>query len=241
MLEISLNTDSRVNGTLVMDERRLRKLTSVTPLGISITQWFQPDRDRIERFIESTYRYHYGSTIKGHYPTLMSVYDPRGRVLAAVGLRLAGDEPLFLEQYLEQPVDAAIRAVLGQPVGRDAIVEIGNLTSAGRGASVFLFVGLAAYLRQQRLAFAVATGTKGLRRSLARFGIEFRELGAADPSALPDGGASWGGYYERDPKIIAGAIQPAFARLEAYLPAAYNLDLERLFTRSRHPISRSLQ
>jgi hypothetical protein len=241
MLEISFDTDSKVNGTLVMDERRLRKLTSVTPLGISITQWFQPDRDRIERFIEKTYRYHYGSTIKGHYPTLMSVYDPRGTVLAAVGLRLAEDEPLFLEQYLEQPVDAAIRSVLGQSVEREAIVEIGNLASAGGGASVFLFVAVAAYLRQRSLAFAVVTGTKGLRRSLARFGIEFRELGAADQSALPDGGASWGGYYERDPKIIVGAIQPAFARLEPYLPAAHNLDLERLFTRSRRPISRSLQ
>jgi hypothetical protein len=170
-----------------MDERRVRKLTSLTPLGISMTQSFQSDRDCIERFIEKTYRYHYGSTIKGHYPILMSVDDPRGRVLAAVGLRLARDEPLFLEQYLEQPVDAAIRLVLSQSVERNAIVEIGDLTSAGGGASVFLFIAVAAYLRQQSLAFAVATGTKGFRMATEMSNLSiWQAIGAQlhNPSGL---------------------------------------------------------
>jgi len=241
MLEITFNTDSKVCGTLFMDEHRVRKLTRLMPMGIAVTQWFPPARDRVERFIERTYRCHYGSTIVRHYPTLLSVYDESDKVLAAVGLRLASEEPLFLEQYLRQPVDASIRGVMDQSVGRDAIVEIGNLSSAGKGASVFLFVALAAYLRQQNLAYAVATGTKTLRRSLQMFGVEFRELGIADPNALPDGGASWGSYYEFDPRIIAGAIRPALVRLEPYLPRRSNVDLEHLFARAQQPIARTVQ
>lgn len=241
MFEISFDTDSKVCGTLLMDERRLRRLTKLVPMGIAVTQWFPPDRDRVECFIGRTYRHHYGSTIARHYPTLMSVYDQNGKVIAAVGLRLAVEEPLFLEQYLNQPVESAIRDVIGHSVEREAIVEIGNLASAGKGASVFLFVALAAYLRQQNLAYAVATGTKTLRRSLEMFGIEFCELAIADPKTLPDLGASWGGYYECDPKVIAGAIQPAFTRLEPYLPREYNTNLERLFNRMQRPIRSAAQ
>ena len=241
MLAITFNTDSKVRGTLFMDEHRVRKLTRLIPMGIAITQRFSPTRDRVERFIERTYRRHYGSTIVCHYPTLLSVYDERDHVLAAVGLRLAAEEPLFLEQYLHQPVDALIGSAMDQSVGRDAIVEIGNLTSAGKGASVFLFVALAAYLRQQNLAYAVATGTETLRRSLEMFGVDFWELGIADPNVLPDGGASWGSYYEFDPTIIAGAIRPAFVRLEPYVPRRHNVDLERLFARSEQRIARTVQ
>jgi Thermostable hemolysin len=236
MLEISFNSDALVRGTLFMDEQRIRRLTDLLPSGISLTQGFGPDRERVEYFIESTYRREYDSVIAHHYPTLMSVYDSFGTVLAAVGLRMALGEALFLEQYLAQPVECSVGQALGKSVGRAAIVEIGNLASAGKGASVFLFVALAAYLREQDLAVAVVTGTKALRRSLASFGVEFLELGRAEPAALPDHGASWGRYYQRDPRVIAGAIDPAFARLEPYLPAEHNGNLKLLFARL-HPRS----
>jgi hypothetical protein len=242
MLAISFVTDATVRGTLFMDKRRVRKLTNLTPSGLAISQGSQQDLDRIESFIEHTYRHRYGSTIARHYPTLMSVTDSDGNVLAAVGVRLAAEEPLFLEQYLKRPVEAVLRDRMGSPsIERDSIVEIGNLASAGKGASVFLFVALAAYLRQQKLAYAVVTGTTGLRRSLESFGIEFLKLGTAEPTALPDNGASWGGYYNWDPEVIAGAIQPAFDRLEPFLPARHNGDLERLFTRVRRPVVGAVQ
>jgi hypothetical protein len=144
----------------------------------------------------------------------MNVHDDLGQVIAAIGLRRADEGALFLENYLKQPVEKIVEKATGGCVRREEIVEIGNLASAGKGASVFLFVTLAAYLRQQNLAYAVVTATKSLRRSFALFGFEFVEIAAADPSVLPDSGASWGSYYNNDPKVLVGAILPAFSRLE---------------------------
>jgi Thermostable hemolysin len=241
MLQIEFKSDTKVTGTLFMDAQRVRRLTALLPSGICVTQCSQPDRDQVERFIEETYQRHFGAQIQRHYPNLMSVYDSQGKVLAAVGFRPAAQGPLFLEHYLRTPVEEAIGSASGIPVGRESIVEIGNLTSAGRGASVFLFVALAAYLRQRNLVHAVVTGTSTLRRTFTRLGIEFLELASADPSALEDDGASWGSYYRCDPKVIAGRIQPAFARLEPYLPARHNSDLGYLISRLHPPAVKDIR
>ncbi len=234
MLEISVHTDSAARGMLFMDERRVRSITRLSPAGIVINQRFAPDRERVASFIASTYRREYGSVISHQYPMLMSVRDAGGAILAALGFRLAAEEPLFLEQYLPQPVESCVRRAFGTSFDRTAIVEIGNLASAGNGASVFLFVALAAYLRAQGLCIAAVTGTTNLRRLLLSFGVEFVELGRADPAALCDRGESWGTYYQRDPKVIAGAIEPAYGQLEPFLPPEHNGNLEHLFSRV-HP------
>jgi hypothetical protein len=99
MLEISFQSDSKARGTLLMDEERVA-LTALSQSGIAITQSFLPDRERVESFIATTYRREYGSLLAHHYPTLMSVHDSSGTVLAATGFRLASEDRLFLEQYL---------------------------------------------------------------------------------------------------------------------------------------------
>ena len=217
-----------------MDRERVGNLTSLVPSAINLTHQAGPARVHVEGFIEQVYARRFGSVISRHYPTLMNVHDQHGRVVAAVGLRLAADGPLFLERYLARPVESALASAGRDTVDRHAIVEIGNLASTSRGASVFLFVTLAAYLRQQQLTYAVVTGTKALRRSFALFGFDFVDLGTANPEALPDGGASWGSYYTRDPKVLGGAIAPACARLEPYLPTEKNGDMKRLFARLHH-------
>lgn len=234
MLEISFNSGDEVQGTLFMDRERVGNLTSLIPSAISLTHLAGPDRAEVEAFIEQVYARRFRSVIARHYPTLMNVHDQHGRVAAAVGVRLAADEPLFLERYLDQPVESALAPAMHDAISRGSIVEIGNLASTSRGASVFLFVTLAAYLRQQQLTHAVVTGTKALRRSFALFGFDFVDLGTANPEALPDGGASWGSYYTRDPKVLGGAIAPACARLEPYLPTEKNGDMKRLFARLHH-------
>lgn len=238
MLEISFNSGSGGRGSLYMDQRRARKLTSLVPAEISITKKYDPEQEYIKDFIEGVYAWHYGATLRRHYPTLLCVRDKSGRIAAAAGLRFAGEEPLFLEAYLDQPVEAAMAEVSGALVPRRKIVEIGNLASSGKGAAAYLMVTLAAYLQQQDLAYAVVTATKGLRRSLSTFGCEFWNLKPAVASVLPDEGRSWGSYYSQDPCVIAGAIAPACARLEPYLPKALNGDLKRLF--SSRPYSMTL-
>lgn len=234
MLEIAFNSDAEIHGTLFMDRDRVAARTRLIPSTIAVTNKSRPERARVESFIQSVYGRTYGAVIGQHYPTLVNVHDGIGNVTAAIGLRRAGDEPLFIENYLARPIEEHIATATGIPTGRDRIVEIGNLASSGHGAAVFLFVTLAAYLNRQDIAYAVVTATKSLRRSFALFGFDVVALADADPSRLPDRGASWGDYYRNEPQVVFGAVGPAFARLEPYLPIAENGDLDRLFSVKPH-------
>ena len=233
MLEVSLHADREERGSIFLDTQRMRSVTRLVPTAISVNRrgTAAPCREQTERFVEEAYARCYGSIIAQHYPTLMALHGEDGGIIAAVGIRTAAEESLFLENYLGRPVQDALRTATGLRVARKKIVEIGNLASNGKGASIFLFVTLAAYLKQQQFSHAVVTATDVLRQAFAFLGFDPVPLAAANPQALPDGGASWGRYYERDPRVLAGAISPCFARLERFLPPEHNTDIDGLFAR----------
>ncbi|MGE3335306.1 MAG: thermostable hemolysin [Rhodospirillaceae bacterium] len=226
-----LQSDCAPDAPLYLDSSQIRRLTKLEPSLISITHKFQPARLKVERFMEERYAEAYGTRLAGHYPTLMSVHDGAGAILAAVGFRSAGEEPLFLEQYLDTPIEAALVAHGLAGVDRGAIVEIGSLTSNGRGASIFLFIVLAAYLRQRGFSIACATATGVLRRTFGMLGLAVVDLAPARAEKLSDNAASWGSYYETDPRVIAGTISDCFETLERFVPADRNPEFGRLFPR----------
>lgn len=174
----------------------------------------------MEAFIETSYLNAYGSYIGRHYPTLMSVQDEAGEIYAVVGFRLAGDEPLFLEQYLDGPVEAILSDAVSTTVTRLEIVEIGNLASNGRGATIFLFAAMARHLMTLGANFAVATATEELRGVFSKAGLGAMRLATADPERLFDHGVSWGGYYQTRPAVLAGSIQAAAAPLTRFAETA---------------------
>ena len=229
MLEIAFKSNSRLRGTLIMDRDLVRRMTRIEPSFISLTQGSEAERAPVEALIESLYASSYQAVIPTHYPNLIAVHAGDGRVIAAAGFRLASAGPLFLESYLAAPVERLIGAHTRTVVVRPEVVEIGNLVSANRGGSIFLFVTLAAFLQRNRFTYAVATATAGLTRLFETFGINSIELGRARPEALPDGGVSWGTYYRSNPRVLAGALAPARARLESFLPEARNGDLDAVF------------
>lgn len=176
----------------------------------------RPERRRVEAFIEAAYLDAYGGQILRHYPTLMSVQDEDGVIYAVVGFRLAADEPLFLEQYLDAPVELALSDAIGTVIARDAVVEIGNLASNGRGATIFLFAAMARHLQSIGAGFAVATATEELRGVFHKAGLGALRLATADPDRLLDHGLSWGGYYDTHPVVLAGSIEAAAAPLNRF-------------------------
>lgn len=180
----------------------------------------QAERRRVEAFIETSYLSAYGSYIGRHYPTLMSVQDEAGQIYAVVGFRLAGDEPLFLEQYLDGPVEATLSDAISATVTRPEIVEIGNLASNGRGATIFLFAAMARHLMTLGAHFAVATATEELRGVFSKAGLGAMRLATADPDRLLDHGVSWGAYYQTRPVVLAGSIQAAAAPLTRFAQTA---------------------
>lgn len=211
-----MNDGARV-GSLCFDADRVRRFTSVEPRIISIHNHFRPERLRVEAYIEATYAEAFGSRIRSHYPTLMSVQDAAGRIHAAVGFRLASEAPLFLERYLDEPIETALRAATGAAARRDEVAEIGSLASQSAGASLFLFMALARHLHHAGCEHAVATATRQLRRTFNRVGFPTRRLTPADPARLGPEVKDWGGYYERDPEVLAGAIAPTLEPLAQLL------------------------
>lgn len=189
---------------------------ALLPCVIRFDDPHQAERRRVEAFIEDSYASAYGSRITVHYPTLMSVQDESGEIYAVVGFRSAAEEPLFLEQYLDAPVESALTTLLGAAVGRGAVVEIGNLASNGRGATIFLFAALARHLLASGAEFAVATATDALRGIFHRAGLGSLKLATANPDRLGDHGLSWGAYYQANPEVLAGSIRAACDPLDRF-------------------------
>ena len=170
----------------------------------------------------------YGARIASHYPSLLCACAGDGRVLASIGFRAAAEQPLFLEHYLDQPIEDALGDAGCSASGRAGIVEIGNLAACNPGASLFLFVTLAALLRYRGYVHAVATATRALKRTIESFGFKLASLGPADPDRLADRGESWGRYYASQPMIVAGDIGQCFERLAHFLPPDRHPDLAAL-------------
>ncbi|MBP7337004.1 MAG: thermostable hemolysin [Niveispirillum sp.] len=202
MIEMLMRDEDGVRGRLRFDAERLGGLTRCRPAVVAITHHFAPERRRVEAMIRDTYARTYGGDIAITHPMLMSLRDADDRILAGVGFRPAGTAPLFLETYLDQPIETLIPGTHG----RAGIVEIGNLAAAEAGASYLLFIALAAYLHGRGFEKAVVTATRPLRRLFRHIGFDAVELGRATADRVGPAAAAWGSYYANDPRVICGNV-----------------------------------
>jgi hypothetical protein len=170
-----------------------------------------PRRRAVEQFIAGRFYAAHGARINCFMPHLIALFDDAGDILAAVGIRAADDEALFLEHYLDLPVERAIADKAGL-VGiagtgtRRQIAEIGNLASVDRHASRALFKLLTQRLLADNYEWAVFTGCSSLQRMFRTLGIETVCLGRALQSRLPQDQQTWGSYYEDSPRVVAGRV-----------------------------------
>lgn len=165
-----------------------------------------PLRTRCEQFIGARFEHAHGARISHFSPYLLGVRDALDRWRAAAGYTPAEGRRLFLEQYLDAPVEHLL-ARYG--VEREAIVEVGNLAAASAGMGRTLIPLLARHLDRLGYEWVVFTATRELRNAFARMGLAPLELAPADPARLTDGGARWGTYYDSDPVVVAGRIRHA--------------------------------
>ncbi len=124
---------------------------------------------------------------------------------AALGYRHASTATLFLERYLDQPIERVIEAHLRRAIDRSRIVEIGDHASASSRATLRLWSRAAEELRGQA-DIAVAVLTAPLRAMFDRIGLETVIIGPATRDRAGAEGATWGRYYDSDPLVCAGDI-----------------------------------
>lgn len=163
-----------------------------------------PERAELEQFVREVFKRAYGACIRHFMPQLMSLRDTEGQLLAVCGLRNAGDATLFLETYLDKPVEQALSERVRVHVGRRAIVEVGNLAVAEPGVAPHLLASVSAYLHSTHASWAVFTAIPVLRNSLARLNMAMEVLADATLQHIqPEERDSWGSYYDKRPQVMA--------------------------------------
>ncbi|AIT82041.1 thermostable hemolysin [Novosphingobium pentaromativorans] len=161
------------------------------------------------RFMEA-----HGANVQAGYGAFLQV-SHQNAAHAALGYRRACEETLFLERYLDCPVEHCLSLALQRTVERTSVIEIGNLAADDAFAMVALW-GMAANDLGANCEIAVATLTAPLRRMFERLGVTLHVLAKADPKRAGDPRA-WGSYYASDPMVCAGFIALGQTAISAFL------------------------
>jgi len=182
------------------------------PVSLSLHPQHSATRSRIERFIHQRFAQVHGADVQDFLPTLVSCNGTDGELMAAAGFQLANEGPLFLEAYLDRPIEHILTALPGTPPTRNQIVEVGNLATARPGRTRHLVIALAAWFDRRQLQWAVLTLTPTLINSFRRLGLEVHPLAPARQERLCSSRSNWGHYYELQPQVVAVSV-PASAEL----------------------------
>lgn len=219
---------------LARDNARLARLLRLTPQFEILTR-DNDLRTDAEICIHDRFLDAFGAELQTFLPILLSM-KCANRLSGIAGISQADRQDLFLEQYLDAPVEQALAlamkevrvqsespspainhtATTDSNFARNSIVEIGNLVAASNGASLAIFVVLAGVLSQAGFTHMVFTATEKLRSKFDRLGYETLFLADADPRRLASENLdSWGSYYANKPQVIAGQLSTAMSLIKS--------------------------
>lgn len=168
----------------------------------------EPDsimRSRVEERIRQDYGLHFGACVTGFMPRFFC-YKHESGATGVIGVRRAGDDSLFLERYLAQPIELTIRDVAGRQVARKAIAEVGQFVVDDPHIAVDFFRDLVPLLTGQGFDWVCFTGTHKIRAILRRIGFNGLPVARGELSVARDSGDDWGTYYENEPVVIVGNL-----------------------------------
>lgn len=169
------------------------------------------ERKNVENFIHDRFDAEYNADVHHFMPNLLRLTTNSGEMIAVAGYHHASEGRLFLERYLDEPIEDVLSRTYKQPISRDSIVEVGNMAEAYPGAGRAGITAWTAFLCGMGYQWSVFTGVAKLRNGFNRLGIKTEQIGMADPSRL-DGEAlqQWGSYYDARPIIISGNLTKGY-------------------------------
>lgn len=169
-----------------------------------------PGRRSVENYIADKYHRVHGADLKEFLPVLVSIYQddvPAG----AFGLRPGHYRPMFLEQYLDSPIEQQVASISRRPVDRCSLMEVGNLVASRNGYGSVLLITVAMSLAEAGYEWMVFTVTEQLERMMKRLCFTPHYLASANPDRLTSDKAIWGTYYENNPKVMVGSLKEVVA------------------------------
>lgn len=165
--------------------------------------------------VAETFSNSYGAHIKSFMPHFIKVSDKEHNLRTLIGYRDAANEKLFLEVYLDEPIEAAISRYLGHKVERSSIVEMGNLADVSPGDARMGIIAATAFLYTCGYRWVAFTGVTRLRNGFRKLGMDVKELMVADESRLSEEQqADWGTYYHGRPVVCFGDIKQGHDNLQ---------------------------
>lgn len=170
-----------------------------------------PRRQEAESFIRSVFARRYNADVSAFAPHLLLLEQNR-RIIAATGWRPASVESLYLERYLDMPIEQAMAQLADQPVARERIVEVGNLAAEKHGSSLHVILSLSEHLDRLGYEWVVFTATAELIGIFSRLGLPLLALAPANPARLGNEAKAWGNYYDTQPIVVAGKIRIGLER-----------------------------
>jgi len=204
MLEVATERDAAVASTAPLEQA----VTSTARWSFNRTG--TSERPDAEAFIRSGFERAYGCRLEQLMPELM-VLRQGSKIAAACGLRPASDGKLFLEIYLDDPVESVLSRTASAPIARGDITEVGNLVIARPGHARRLIVHLSACLHARGCKWVVFSAVPALRNNFLRIGIPLVTLAPADANRLSaEERAPWGNYYDHSPVVTAVNVAAAF-------------------------------
>lgn len=204
-------------GFLTADESRAL-IEKYKDLNISFSGPGAKDRPELERFVYNSFRLNYGAQVKHFMPLLVSLRNTKGDLIAVCGFRNAGLEKLFLETYLDEPIDTVLSLISGKEVARDDVVEVGNFASFPPGMSRHMIPVLAAYIRAIGAKWMVFTAIPKISNAWEKLGVDLIRVSKADKERLDhDCREEWGSYYDLCPYVVAVNVPKCYILLHSNL------------------------
>jgi hypothetical protein len=158
-------------------------------------------RSSVEDAIRAVYRDRYGARLACFPEVLVAEITPWGTIECAAGLRF-GCHRLFLEYYLDIPVELALERRFGRRIDRRRAVEVCHLVASAPKSSLPFVHRIVEYVESEDAEWAVFTATKPLRALLRKERLKMVELAPAQRVRVPNP-ADWGTYFEHDPRVMA--------------------------------------
>lgn len=158
-------------------------------------------RTEVEEFSRNIYRKFYGAELIAFPKEFIAItYKTKG-LMSCLGMNYAENSPLFLEQYLDAPIEEELTAITGSNVKREEIVEIGTLAVRSRSTCRMIISALAGLLVKRRKKYLVFTAVKTLRNTLSHLEVPFTTMTTASAERVKDN-SRWGNYYYDAPQVI---------------------------------------
>jgi hypothetical protein len=196
---------------------RLTKLNHI-PVSLDLVRHSDPKRKEVESFIHQVFAKNYKADIKHFMPVMLSLRSHSGQLLAALGIRGAAQESLFLENYLDCSIEDRLYEISDTQVARNQIVEIGNLAAFSRGAARWLVIALTAYMYGRGFKWITFTALPALHNSFTRLGLEPIALASAEKICLPpEARDGWGNYYDKKPVVYCGDISRGYESINCLI------------------------